>query len=272
MARKQAKTTQLQPNMMTLHHKSPMTPKNNLEALKPKMMTPPTKQTMQSAPSDSQAASQEADEEMIDNASTATRHITNALIPATMQKPNSTNKKNSSKTILNPWKTILAGKTNNITQQGEMRAKTKDPPLKSHCQIKWWNQSTGKGVKAVHQQKILSILDQLQKANATMTVFWFYSTDKNASTQAYPLLQGKVKLPPDPAGMRQYCLGQPPLEHPGYTLILIYLGHIKTLAKSLVQTNIWMTDKQVLILLTAIPEEKVQEICWLLYTTKQSNC
>ncbi len=34
----------------------------------------------------------------------------------------------------------------------------------------------------------------------------------------------------------------------------------------------WLTDKQVQISLTPIQEEKAQEICWLLYTTKQTNC
>jgi len=72
--------------------------------------------------------------------------------------------------------------------------------------------------------------------------------------------------------MRQYCLGQPPLEQPGYTSIWIYLGHMKPLAKILTQTNTWMNNKHMLILLTPIQEEKAQEICWLLYTTKASNC
>jgi len=47
---------------------------------------------------------------------------------------------------------------------------------------------------------------------------------------------------------------------------------MKTLADILAQTNKWMTDKQVLITLIPIQEEKVQEICWLLYMTKQLNC
>jgi len=36
--------------------------------------------------------------------------------------------------------------------------------------------------------------------------------------------------------------------------------------------NKWLIDEQVLIFLTLIQEEKAQEICWLLYMTKQSNC
>jgi len=50
------------------------------------------------------------------------------------------------------------------------------------------------------------------------------------------------------------------------------MGHTKTLAKILTQTIKLMTDKQVSITLTPIQEEKAQEICWLLYMTKQSNC
>jgi len=170
--------------MTTLCHKSLTAPKNNPEAPKTKMMSPPTKQTVQSAQVDSQATSQEADKEMTDDVSTVTRHITNALNTVMVQKPNSTNKKNSNKTIFNLWKTITAGKINN-TQQGATGAKTNDPPLKSCCQIKWWNQSTGKGTKAVHQQKILSILEQLQKADATTTVYHFYSTNSLHSYQKF---------------------------------------------------------------------------------------
>jgi len=36
--------------------------------------------------------------------------------------------------------------------------------------------------------------------------------------------------------------------------------------------NIWLTKAQVNITLTLIQDKKAQEICWLLYTTKQSNC
>jgi len=34
----------------------------------------------------------------------------------------------------------------------------------------------------------------------------------------------------------------------------------------------WLNEAQFNITLTLIQEEKAQEICWLLYTTKQSNC
>jgi len=72
--------------------------------------------------------------------------------------------------------------------------------------------------------------------------------------------------------MQQYCPGQPPPEQPGYTLICIYLGHTKPLPDIITQTNTWLMEEQVLITLTPIQEEKAQEICWFLYTTKQSNC
>jgi len=34
----------------------------------------------------------------------------------------------------------------------------------------------------------------------------------------------------------------------------------------------WLADTQTTISLTPIQEEQAQEICWLLYTMKQSNC
>jgi len=88
-----------------------------------------------------------------------------------------------------------------------------------------------------------------------------------------PPLQGKhIKLPPDPAGMKQYCPGQPPPEQPGYALIRVYLGHTKPMTEILTQMKGWLTETQTTICLTPIQEEKAQEICWLSYTTKQLNC
>jgi len=40
----------------------------------------------------------------------------------------------------------------------------------------------------------------------------------------------------------------------------------------LTQMKGWLAETQMMISLTPIQEEKAQEICWLLYTTKQSNC
>jgi len=71
-------------------------PKTNLEALQMKTMSPQMKQTVQSAPADSQATSQEADKEMTNDASTV-----NASNTTMVQKLNSTNKKNANKTIFN---------------------------------------------------------------------------------------------------------------------------------------------------------------------------
>jgi len=170
------------------------------------------------------------DKEMTDNASTAMQHIMNASTMTNQTQNNVKTKQQSNKTIFNPWKMVAVGRTNNDSNQGVMGMASMDPPLKSCCQ------ATGKGMKAVHRQKILSILEQLQKIDGMTTVYQFYSTNKNAPMRLYPPLKGKVKLTPDPAGMCQYCPGQPPLEQLGYMLIKIYLGHMKTLAEILAQT------------------------------------
>jgi len=174
---------------------------------------------------------------MTNDTSTATRHIMNALTMTNQNQNSMKRKQQPNKTIFNLWKTVTAGQTGNNSNQTGMQVAMMDPPFKLHCQIKWWNQATSKGTKGVHCQKILNILKQLQKINRMTTVYRFYSTDKNASMRLYPPLKGKVKLPPDPTGMCQYCLGQPPLEQPGYMLIRIYLGHTKPLAKILAQTT-----------------------------------
>jgi len=72
--------------------------------------------------------------------------------------------------------------------------------------------------------------------------------------------------------MHQYCPGQPPVEQPGYTSIRIHLGHTKSPAEILAQMTKWMTEEQVQIMLMPIQDEKAQEICWLVYTTKNLHC
>jgi len=72
--------------------------------------------------------------------------------------------------------------------------------------------------------------------------------------------------------MKQYCPRQPPLEQPGYASIQVYLRHTKPITKILTQMKTWLSEAQMTISLTPIQEEKAQEICWLSYTTKQSNC
>jgi len=63
---------------------------------------------------------------------------------------------------------------------------------------------TGKVAKVVHQQQILVIIEQLQKADPVITLFRFYTMDKNTPEWLCPLLQGKqIRLPLDPAGMKQ---------------------------------------------------------------------
>jgi len=245
-ADKQAKTTQKPTDTMPLWHKSPTTVVNTPPSTKPSNMTPPMKQAPKVAQvTKTLVQNKEDNEEMTNDASTAMQHIMNASTITIQTQQNVKAKQQPNKTIFNLWKMVAAGRTSNNSNQGATDATLTDPPLKSHCHIKWWNQATGKGVKGVHKQKILNILEQLQKNDGMMTLYHFYSTNKNAPTRLYPLLKGKIKLPPDPKGMCQYCLGQPPPEQPGYTSIRIYLGHTKTLVKILAQTMKWMTDEQV---------------------------
>jgi len=91
-------------------------------------------------------------------------------------------------------------------------------------QIKMPNQmvepSIGKRSKDSTQTKNTKHNGELQQGrphdNAIQILFHRQEcTDSDIS----PLQEGTVKLPLDPAGMKQYCPGQNPLEQPGYTLI-----------------------------------------------------
>jgi len=96
---------------------------------------------------------------------------------------------NPAKTIFNPWKTITVGKQGTMTTQtGTASTTMKELPTKSRCQIKWWNQASGKGAKTAHQQKILNIMENFNKANPTATLYRFYLIDKNVLTWTYPPL------------------------------------------------------------------------------------
>ncbi len=214
-----------------------------------------------------------SNKEMTDNALTATHQIMNASMAAASSNQTMMNKqKETNKTMFNPCKTIMTMKQTRNGAQSNTTTAIKEPLLKLRCRIKWWNQVTGKGAKTVYHQKITTIVDQLQKTDPTLTVYQFYTTDKNTLDQPYPPLQGKMKLPQDPAGLCQYCPGQSLPEQPGYTSICTYFGHTKPFPDIMATMNKWLMDGQVQISLTLIQEEKAQGICWLLYTTKQSNC
>jgi len=87
-----------------------------------------------------------------------------------------------------------------------------------------------------------------------------------------PTIARKDETATRPSGLCQYCPGQPPLEQPSYTSIHIYLGHTKPFPEIMSEMSKWLMDEQIQISLTPIQEEKVQEICWLIYTTRNLNC
>jgi len=52
----------------------------------------------------------------------------------------------------------------------------------------------------------------------------------------------------------------------------MYLGHTKPFQDLTTNLMKWLLENQVTIMLTPIQDKKAQEICWLLYTTKQLIC
>jgi len=181
MAGKQAKTTQSLNSMMALCHKSP-TILECYQAMA-KETSPVTAQPKQTNKTSkiSQTHTGSNNKEMTDDTSMATCQITNASIATTNSNHAMTNqKKETNKTMFNPWKTITTMKQTRNRVQNNMTTSIKDTLLKAWCRIKWWNQAMGKGAKTIYHQMITTmIMDQLKKTDPTLTVYQFYTTDKN---------------------------------------------------------------------------------------------
>jgi len=92
---------------------------------------------------------------------------------------------------------------------------------------------------------------QLHAADLTFTIYKFYMTDKNLA-QPILLLQGKVKLLMDPAGLRHYCPGQPPLEKPAYISVCIFIGHMIPFLALSKAVKPWLGTNQMMLTLSTI--------------------
>jgi len=185
MTGKSTKTTQNPNDPTALCHKSPTAAETTQKAPKPAPTTPA--RLLPVMIDQHQRVQADEDKEMTDDASTAMCQATNmSTADKSKQKP-SAKQPNTTRMICNPWKTITAWKQGNMTTQTEQGGTTtREPPTKSRCQIKWWNQASGKGAKTAHRQKILNIMENFNKADPMTMLYRFYSTDKNAPTWIYP--------------------------------------------------------------------------------------
>jgi len=82
----------------------------------------------------------------------------------------------------------------------------------------------------------------------------------------------KIALPTNPATLWLYCLGQPAPNHPDFMSICLLLAHTTLFQELLVAFTKWAEQQQVTLTLNPIQEEQTEEIGWLVYSTKHTNC
>jgi len=152
MAGKQSKTTQSPNEMMALCHKPPTILECYQVMTKETTSATPLPQQMNETQKSPQTLTRTGDEEMTDNALTATCKVTNASMAAASSNQTTMNKQKAmNRMMFKPWKMIMTMKQNrNPAQTGTMTTTIKEPLLKLRCRIKWWNQAMGKGAKTVH--------------------------------------------------------------------------------------------------------------------------
>ncbi len=100
----------------------------------------------------------------------------------------------------------------------------------------------------------------------------FYANNKKTPLQPVPPLTTKIILPTGPTTLWYYCPGQLAPNHPDFASVHILIAHSIPFPELLAAFLMLATLHQVTLMLNLIQEEQTQEIGWLVYSTKHTNC
>jgi len=87
-----------------------------------------------------------------------------------------------------------------------------------------------------------------------------------------PPLTTKIILPTNLTSLWYYCPRKLAPNHPDFASMHIIIAHSIPFPKLLAAFLAWSKQHQVTLMLNLIQEEQTQEIGWLVYSTKHTNC
>ncbi len=128
-----------------------------------------------------------------------------------------------------------------------------------------------KTAKQAYCTFLTDFLNQAATIDATITIFKFFTADRVPPKIPTPPMSKPFALLVDLGNLCHYFPGRVS-EPPANMSVMLYAGHtvtFPTLAAGLAE---WLTTRNTTITLTPIQSEHATDICWLVYSTKNTNC
>jgi len=107
--------------------------------------------------------------------------------------------------------------------------------------------------------------------NTTFTAFSFFLMDQTPPRIPTPPLQAPFNLLMDLANLHYYFPSQAP-EAPSNTAVMMYIGHTIEFTNIAVYAEDWLQTRNATWATTTIQSEHAKDLCWFIYSTKNTNC
>jgi len=228
------------------------------------------KTTKSTKPTKAPTTKQSMNNKDTDDASAATVAATNTATAASTSKANQ-NRHKSPKPTFNPWKTVGTGQKTTSGIPTNNTPLPKDFNFLSRCRLRWWHTGDKKTSKNNHRSFITAFLTQASNIDPTTTIFKFFSKDRIPPRIPTPPIQKPFQLPADHGNLQHYFPGRVP-ESTSTVSIMLYFGHtaeFQTIALGMAE---WLRTRHATLELTPIQSEHATDLCWFVYSTKNTNC
>jgi len=203
-----------------------------------------------------------------DDDSTATVVATNTT---TTNNTPGTTKPTAAKLAFNPWRTVHNNRTTTTGIPINQTPLPKDFPFTTRCRLRWWHVGDKKSSKTNYRSFLTDFLTFIASLDGTITIFKFFSTDRTPPRFPTSPLQAPFQLPMDLSNLRYYFPGRTP-EPPSNVAVMLYIGHTVEFADLTARAETWLQAKNASWTATTIQSEHAKDLCWFVYSTKNTNC
>jgi len=128
-----------------------------------------------------------------------------------------------------------------------------------------------KNAKETYCTFLTDFLNQVATINTTLTIFTFFTVDCIPPRIPTPPLIKPFALLANQGNLHHYFPGRV-LEPPSNTFVMLYAGHMVNFATLSMGMAEWLHTQNATLTLTPIQSEHATDLCWLVYSTKNTNC
>jgi len=205
-----------------------------------------------------------------DNSSAAMVTAANTTVVAAQGKGKQTFTQ-TMKPTFNPQKTVGPGTKMTTGPNPTITPIPKDFPMQSRCCLHWWHMGGKEMAKQTYCTFLVDFLNQAATIDMTIMIFKFFTADCAPPKIPTPLISKPFALLADLGNLRHYFprrVSNPPAN----TSVMVYTGHTVAFQTLVVGLAEWLTTRNASLTLTLIQSEHAINICWLVYSTKNTNC